>query len=246
MLYYDRLVNNHPGFMKELSGIPFISVSFAQFGEDVVLRSIIEDYFPAFLRKKANSGYFVDLGAFNPVVYSNTFALYLLGWRGLNVDASFSCIESCNNQRPRDTNICIGVSDKDETLTYNVFEKHFARNTFDPNMVEQTLSKGIPVARTESIECMNVNKLLDTYKKSHVDIHYLSIDLEGFDERIVLALDWQRFKPWVVSVEVHAPTLQASLETPIAKHLIQNGYSCVSKCHLTMFFVLNTFIKDTP
>jgi hypothetical protein len=31
-------------------------------------------------------GFFVDVGCFHPLFYSNTWKLYKKGWRGVNID----------------------------------------------------------------------------------------------------------------------------------------------------------------
>jgi hypothetical protein len=230
--------------MNQLSTIPFISLSFSQFGEDVILKSIIDEYCPELLDDSSQNGYFVDFGAFHPFTYSNTFALYVLGWRGLNIDANQKYINLFNRQRPGDRNVCTGVSDKTETLEYTHFKNMGARNTFETEMVSKSVDQGCEVSHTETLKCLEVNDLLDKYAKPNAVIHYMSIDLEGFDERVVKALEWQRFKPWIVTVEAHADTLDEALNTTIAKHLIENGYRCVSKCHLTLFFVSNHLKKN--
>ena len=243
MLYFDNLITDHTQLINQLGKIPFISLSFSQFGEDVILKSIIDDYFPDYLYDDTTTGYFVDLGAFHPVTYSNTFSLYILGWRGLNVDASQQSINQFNRHRPGDRNVCVGVSERAETKTFTYFKTMGARNTFESELVEQHVQRGIEVSRTEELKCLHVNELLDKYLKPNVSIQYLSIDLEGFDERVVKALDWQKYKPWIVSVEVHAETLTDALESPIAQHLMASGYKCISKCHLTLFFVADHLKK---
>ena len=55
----------------------FSKISFSQFGEDLLINKIF---------KKINYGKFLDLGSFHPIHYSNTFLLYLRGWRGININ----------------------------------------------------------------------------------------------------------------------------------------------------------------
>src|SRR3989344_4572766 len=51
--------------------------SYSQSGEDMILRSIFDD-------KK--EGFYVDVGAFHPKLYSNTYYFYKRGWRGINIE----------------------------------------------------------------------------------------------------------------------------------------------------------------
>ena len=51
--------------------------SYSQFGEDALVNSL-------FRNKKY--GIYVDVGAYHPILYSNTYALYRRGWRGFAID----------------------------------------------------------------------------------------------------------------------------------------------------------------
>ena len=59
--HHEVLMNN---------GFPF----FSQSGEDVITHVL--------LRNEKVKGMFVDFGAYHPFKFSNTFTLYLDGWRG--------------------------------------------------------------------------------------------------------------------------------------------------------------------
>ncbi|MFO1146553.1 MAG: hypothetical protein U1E33_08440 [Rhodospirillales bacterium] len=76
-------------------------ISYAQNFEDVLL-------FRCF--GKLPDGFYVDIGAFDPVVDSVTKAFYDQGWSGINVEHSPS-IEDLRRDRPRDINLAIAISD---------------------------------------------------------------------------------------------------------------------------------------
>jgi hypothetical protein len=53
-------------------------IAFSQAGEDFNIRNI-------FTEKK--NGYYIDIGAFHPLVFSNTFYFYIFeNWHGINID----------------------------------------------------------------------------------------------------------------------------------------------------------------
>jgi hypothetical protein len=64
----------------------------------------------------------------------------------------------------------------------------------------------------------------------------MNIDLEGIDEDIVLAIDWQEIRPKILSVEMHNSPLQQP-DQPIMKSLSTAGYALESYSFLTAFFV---------
>ena len=55
-----------------------ILLSYSQQAEDLS----IQRYFG---EEKMN-GFFVDVGAFDPIKYSNTYLFYKKGWRGINIE----------------------------------------------------------------------------------------------------------------------------------------------------------------
>ena len=79
----------------------YVKTTFSQNGEDSVLLRIFDN---------KNDGFYVDIGAFHPICYSNTYALYKKGWRGINIDATPGSMFLFNKIRPRDINIETGIS----------------------------------------------------------------------------------------------------------------------------------------
>ena len=69
-----------------------LRVSYAQNGEDIVLARGL----------RADAGFYVDIGAFDPHVDSVTKLFYERGWRGINVDPVPEVIALFERDRPRD------------------------------------------------------------------------------------------------------------------------------------------------
>jgi hypothetical protein len=78
----------------------------SQYGEDIVLDRVLN------LKRK---GFFVDVGCYHPVQYSNTYKLYRLGWRGINIDLDAIKIEAFNLRRPGDVNMGSGEQRNSES-----------------------------------------------------------------------------------------------------------------------------------
>ena len=53
--------------------------SFSQEGEDLLIDRMFDGQ---------SVGFYVDVGAHHPTRFSNTYLLYLRGWRGINIDAT--------------------------------------------------------------------------------------------------------------------------------------------------------------
>lgn len=108
-------------------------LSYSQSGEDMILDTIFCN-----IRK----GVYVDIGANNPYVQSNTHYFYKSGWRGVNVDALPGSMVQFKKARPKDINIECAISNSTDDLTYYMFKPSFY-NTFDKSKYEQICEHAI-------------------------------------------------------------------------------------------------------
>lgn len=156
-------------------------LSYSQFGEDALLMSL-------FRGKK--DGVYVDIGAYHPHLYSNTYALYTRGWKGLVLDPSLRTERLFSFFRPRDTFVRSGVGVQ-RTSTYYLYEDE-AYNGFTKQAVASRLLK------TYAVSIEPLGDLLRRHNISHIDL--LNIDAEGMDEEIIRSYDWSVY-PTVLLVE---------------------------------------------
>jgi hypothetical protein len=89
------------------SALSSVKASYSQFGEDAVVM--------AMFRGRCSPGYYVDVGCFHPTKWSNTYAFYLRGWRGLAIDPNPAVGALWSRLRPCDTFLNFGVSDNPGT-----------------------------------------------------------------------------------------------------------------------------------
>ncbi len=79
-----------PRVLKML-GAGVFRLHFSQYGEDVILHKLFG--------RKFSNGFYVDIGAHHPFRQSNTAYLWMMGWRGINVDANENSIAAFNKTR---------------------------------------------------------------------------------------------------------------------------------------------------
>jgi len=175
-------------FLKLLLG-KGVKRSYSQFGEDAVVQ--------AFFRNK-NDGFYVDVGAYHPHLYSNTYALYRKGWHGLAIDPNPAMQPLFKLFRSHDTFVCAGVG-----IGEGVYEQ------FDDGAYNQFVQqKG----------GQKLRRLDDMLHEHHVErIDFLSIDVEGMDLEVLKTHDWS-IRPKLVAVE-------ADLGSPAAEFLTIKGYT---------------------
>lgn len=204
--------------------------SFAQVGEDMIL----DRYFG-----EKKSGFYVDIGANHPYIYSNTYKFYLKGWRGINVDANPGTKRLFDSLRPKDINIQTGVSLIPGELDFYMFENNVF-NTFDKQTAEGHCKEfSISVKEITKVQTMALTEILNTHLPLSQKIDFMSIDVEGLDMEVLRSNDWQKYKPEVLVVEcVYADYEDIqNMETVI--YLKQLGYSFFAKTFSSFFFSLN-------
>lgn len=197
-------------------------VSNSQLGEEIGVQHWYACHKPGF------RGTYVDVGAFHPFYCSNTRWAYEQGWKGVNIDASSKSIALFNLFRPKDININCGVSDEEGKLVYYV-NKREGTNTFCYEGEGYKEKKTVPVK--------TLNTILE---ECHIDtIDFLDIDIEGFDEKVVMSFDWKKYHPECVLIEV---LCSGGIEnficnSKIHKKMKEEGYNLAGFYTVTAFYV---------
>ena len=127
-------------------------LTYSQNQEDL----FINNYF-----KDKNKGFYLDIGCYHPIMYSNTALLYNRGWEGTNIDMNQTSIDLFNILRKKDKNICVAISNtQQETTQY--FDHAFSPiNTLDKNfsdIAEKAISFNHHTKK--KLIHINLNKLL--------------------------------------------------------------------------------------
>ena len=189
-------------------------VSYSLCGEDLAALML--------LSQEREKGVYVDIGSFHPTMYSNTFLLYLNGWHGLAVDANGEMVEKYKAWRPRDACIRALVSTKVEKRNYYYMQNgaYNGLHNVDPAVHNLTAPADQKILRVEEMTAVPINDILEAFVgKQKFD--FLSTDCEGFDTELLLAMDFKRFRPKVISAEV---TYQECLSGPLKDHLERQNY----------------------
>lgn len=84
-------------------------ISYAQNREDMVLSRA-----PG----SQSEGFYVDVGAWHPVLYSVTFGFYQRGWRGMKVKPLAGHLKLLRRERPEDVNLGVGIAARSGECTF--------------------------------------------------------------------------------------------------------------------------------
>ena len=197
---------------------------------------IVQRLFQAVVSKKLSGpGYFLDIGAFHPINHSNTYLLYLDGWRGVNVEPNPDTFEDFARYRPEDRNINIGISDRASSLLYHRFQDPLVNGFFSQAHVDMLVERGYIYLGSEQITCVGINDFLAANVNTEID--FLNIDIETNEGVVFAEWNWRDFKPKVICAEIFAVGVADVLESPVARILSQNDYVLVSRVFHSAFFV---------
>lgn len=202
-----------------------VGFTFSEFAEDAII-----NHFPL-----GTTGTYVDVGCNEPVNFSNTFNLYLQGWRGINIDANRELIEKCKKIRKEDICVCAAVSDQQK-------ETHFykAKNPLISSIDEDYVSNGgdwwiSNLDAKETVTTQTLTSILDKELAPGSNIDFLSIDVEGHDFKVLKSLDLSRYRPKVIIIELRE--LDKLNDNEINKYLIANNYLFKGYSVLTAYYV---------
>ncbi|MBA3352757.1 MAG: FkbM family methyltransferase [Blastocatellia bacterium] len=202
--------------------MPFIS--YAQNFEDVMLYRGL---------KGLREGFYIDVGAHDPVFHSVTKAFYDRGWHGINVEPVPASHERLARDRPRDINLLVSASDgPGETTLYQFAGTGLSTtsSTVAESHEQQGFDASTCVSHKQSLKTICDDYAIET-------IHFLKIDVEGSEEECLRGNDFSVHRPWIVVVESTAPmsTLQQHLRwEPI---LLNADYEFVYFDGLNRFYV---------
>jgi len=208
--------------------VVFSKKSYAQFGEDVVLSTFLNE-------KKIVKGFYVDIGAYQPKKFSNTFFYYKKGWKGINIDAKPGSMELFKRERKRDINLELGVSNEKNKLDFYIFSES-AYNTFSKDLVDSYESRGILFNKQVIVETLRLEHILDKYLPIGQKIDFMSIDVEGLDLEVLESNNWNKYKPNYILIEMYDTRIEKIQKSTIYNFLINKGYRLVSIVYITLIF----------
>jgi len=190
----------------------FKKKSYAMDNEDTAVLNYFKD-------KK--NGFYVDVGCYHPIHRNNTYLLHKQGWKGINIDTSEFSIDLFNHLRPNDLNYNCAISNKNEMIKL-FYQKEFSQlSTIERDQAENVFQGNI---KEKEIQAFTLDEILNRDKYKNIKIDFLDIDVEGADLKVLEGLSFDKFKPELVCVEIHAKEIKQS---DIYKFLADKNYELI-------------------
>ena len=224
-------------FFNKITSLFSYKKSFSQGSMDLILEHIFKD---------KNNGFYVDVGCQHPIKNNNTYLLYKKGWAGVNIDLDRINIDLFNFFRPNDKNINLAVSNKIESAKLFYYHQKSPINTLDEKV---SLKQNAKIEKEINIQTNTLENILDNYSIKEIDL--LTIDVEGFELKVLEGLNFDKYKPSVIIVEfldlkaikweIPYNSLDNVLKSEIYNFLIYKNYELVNWVNGDLVFIQNNF-----
>ncbi len=204
------LFNDSVGRLKELSALlDFKGLRKSQLMQEIFVLSELGF---------KHNGYFVEFGASDGVLRSNTYMLEkYFSWTGILSEPAKTWHNALSNARSCHIDRRCVWKESGATLLFNEVGElstidHYSNSDFHA----KTRAEG----SRYSVDTISLLDLLDLYSAPK-EIDYLSIDTEGSEFEILNAFDFNQYKIKVITCEHNYSPMRAKIE----QLLLKNGYS---------------------
>lgn len=206
--------------------------SYAQCGEDLILSHLFNEIGIA-------KPIYVDIGAHHPQYLNNTYLFYLRGALGLNIEPDPTLFQLFLKERPNDTNLNIGISDKTAIADLYIMNEP-TLNTFSKEEAERVNLEhpGYFIKEVIPVQLRTINDVLkEGVLKDGPDL--MSIDVEGLDELIVRSMDASGPMPKVMCIETITFSTKGagSKKTDLIDHVKNRGYAVYADTYINTIFL---------
>ena len=196
----------------------------------------LEDIFINEYFKNKNCGFYIDIGCYHPIKYSNTALLYNRGWKGINIDMNSTSIDLFNIARNRDINICSAISSTNKQVTQFIDHSYSPVNTIDKKYSD-IISKKLSIKPfiEKKIQTYTLSQVLKKYKLLINQVDFLNIDVEAHDYEVLKGIDFVKIKPKIICIEIENFSSKLNFEK-INNYLKKYDYIFIKKIGLNGFF----------
>ena len=173
-------------------------ISYAQNYEDVILERCF---------KGTENGFYVDVGAWDPLEHSVTHHFYERGWHGINVEPNPEYFERLVRARPRDVNLQLALGERDQdSETFSILKGSGVSTLrqLPADYIENLRTRGFPLESAQ-VPLASLATVCREHVPAGTEIDFMKIDVEGWETQVLRGHDWERWRPKVLVVEAITP-----------------------------------------
>jgi len=170
------------------------------------------------------NGFFVEFGATDGVLLSNTWLLEKeFGWRGICAEPNPKFIDQLKrNRNCTVSSACIGAKTGEQVKfifadAFGGMQQHLNEDMHGNKRQAYVDTEGYSI-----LETISLNDFLEQHG-APVDINYLSIDTEGSEYEILKSFPFDRWRIRLMTIEHNFTDRRSDIRTLME----QNGYHCI-------------------
>ena len=199
-------------------------ISYAQNHEDVMLYRAL---------REVKEGFYIDVGAQDPVIDSVTKAFYERGWRGINIEPNEEYFLKLQDDRPHDINLLTAVGREPGAISfYEVV--HTGLSTTSAVYARGHAEAGYEV-HLRNVACTTLDRICTDCGVETV--HFLKIDVEGSERAVLEGFSFETVRPWIVVVEATEPNSTHEVSAEWEHLLVGRRYQFVYFDGLNRFYI---------
>ncbi|HOT07308.1 MAG TPA: FkbM family methyltransferase [Methanotrichaceae archaeon] len=207
-------------------------ISYAQNYEDVMLWRAL---------KNVDSGFYIDLGACSEETDSVTRAFYDHGWRGINVEPNPKYHAQLAEKRIRDVNLLTAIGNNAGRIVINLLSNPAISTIDGLSTLKEDIAQGHVLAgwilEKREVEVITLASLWQQHVPEGQEVHFLKVDIEGFEEAALRGNDWSKYRPWIIVVESTLPMSQEESYDAWEPIILSAGYRFAYADGLNRFYV---------
>jgi FkbM family methyltransferase len=198
--------------------------SYAQNFEDVMLWRALSHI---------RHGFYIDIGAQDPLVDSVSRAFYEQGWRGLHVEPTTMFATALKQNRPDETVLQVAIGSAPGQLRLFEFP-HTGLSTGMRDIALQHQQQGHECVETR-VDMITLDNLLKA--QGERAIHWLKIDVEGMEGAVLAGWQQAPQRPWIIVIESTRPGGTEASHQDWEAQLLAKGYQFVYFDGVNRFYV---------
>jgi len=188
-------------------------ITYSQSFEDLMLWRALKD---------VKEGFYIDVGANDPIQDSVTKAFYDRNWHGINIEPEYRFYRALKRDRIRDINLNCAVSSTCKEISLYV-SKLRGWSTTSVEVSKQQKKNDL-LDEVIKVEAKTLDEIINTYQKDIQEIHFLKVDVEGAEKDVLESFSFSPYRPWIIVVESTNPGTNEDVSDAWESILVDKDY----------------------
>lgn len=197
-------------------------------GEGETYSQYAQDWFIFnFIFHTKESGFFLDIGANDPIRINNTLLFEKHGWKGLAFEPQKKLAEKWSERKADCINIALG----------DVEKKIYFREENEHELSRVVKNK------KQATTVVKQRKLMDVLDERQIRaIDFISLDVEGYEYYVLKGIDFSKVDVGVILMEISDSEIAATRRT--RSYLRKNGFVMIARLQIDDVWVNQKFFDN--